>query len=65
MLHHNFGVESTKQQIKEVRNKSQTKNSETKTTPKRVWIRPMHSAYVAFSWQEDKNEEISFFVHQQ
>ena len=29
-----------------------------KATPKRLWIRPIYSASVAFSRQEDKNEEI-------
>ena len=58
MLHDNYLclVESNKQQIKEVRNKIQAKSSETKATPKRVWICPKHSASAAFSWQE--NEEI-------
>ena len=62
MLHNNYLclVESNKQQIKEVRSKIQTENAETiKATPKRVWIRPTHGASFAFSWQEDKNEEIN------
>ena len=42
-------VESNKQQIKEVRSKIQAENLETKTIPKRVWIRPKHSSSVAFS----------------
>ena len=42
-------VESGKQQIKEVRSKIQPENSEIKVTPKRVWIRPTHSASSAFS----------------
>ena len=33
-------VKSGKRQIKEVRSKIQPENSETKATPKRVWIRP-------------------------
>ena len=51
MLHDNYLclVESNKQQIKEVRSKIQAENSETKATSKRVWIRPIHSASVAFS----------------
>ena len=50
-------VESNKQQIEKVRSKILAENLETRATPKRVWIRPLHSASVAFSWQEDKNEE--------
>ena len=42
-------VESGKQQIKEVTSKIQPENSETKPTPKRVWIRPKHSDSAAFS----------------
>ena len=42
-----------------VRSNTGTENSETKTTRKRVWIRPMLSASVTFSSQEDKNEEIN------
>ena len=42
-------VESNKQQIEEVRCKIQAENSETGATPKRIWIRLMHSASVAFS----------------
>ena len=42
-------VESKKQQIKEVRSKTQPENSETKATPKRVWIYLMHNASVTFS----------------
>ena len=38
-----------KQQIKEVKSKSRPENSEKKATPKRVWIRPVHSASAAFS----------------
>ena len=51
MLHNNYPglVESDKQQIKEVRSKTQPENSKTKATSKRVWICPMHSASVAFS----------------
>ena len=51
MLRDNFLclVESNEQQIEEVRSKIQAGNSETRATPKRVWIRPMHSASVAFS----------------
>ena len=41
-------VESVKQQIKEVRSKVQAENSETKATPKRVWIGPTRSASTAF-----------------
>ena len=60
MLHDKylFLVESNKQQIEEVRSKIPAENSETRTTSKRVWICSMRSAYVAFSWQEDKNEEV-------
>ena len=49
MLHDNYLclVESNKQQIKEVGSKTQAENSETRSTPKRVWIRPMYA--VAFS----------------
>ena len=41
MLHDNYLclVESNKQQIEEVRSKMEAVNSETRTTPKRVWIR--------------------------
>ena len=48
MLHDNYLclVESNKQQIEEVRRKIQAENSETKTTPRRVWTRSMHSASV-------------------
>ena len=55
-IHDNYPclVESDKQQINEVRNKTKVENSETKATSKRVRIRPMHSASVAFSRQEDK-----------
>ena len=42
-------VESNKQQIEKVRSKIQAENLETRATPKRVWIRPMHSVSVAFS----------------
>ena len=42
-------MESNKQQIEEVRSKIQGENSETRATPKQVWISPMHSASVAFS----------------
>ena len=51
MLHDDYLclVESGKQQIKEVRSKIQPENLETKATPKRVRIRPTHSASVAFS----------------
>ena len=42
-------VESDKQHIKEVRSKTQPGNSEITATPKRVWIRLMHSASVVFS----------------
>ena len=50
-LHDNYLglVESNKQQIEKVRSKIQAKNLETRATPKQVWIRPMHSALVAFS----------------
>ena len=47
-----------KQQSEEVRRKIQVENLERRATPKRVWICPMHSASVAFSRQEDENEEI-------
>ena len=59
MLHDNYLclVESNKQQIEDVGSKIHAENSETRATPKRVWIRPMRSNYVAFSWQEDKNEK--------
>ena len=52
-------VKSGKHQIKEVNSKVQAESSETKATPKRVWIRPKHRASAAFSRQEDKDEEIS------
>ena len=39
-------MESNKQQI---RSKTQAENSETKATPKRLWIRPTHSTPVASS----------------
>ena len=42
-------VESSKQQIEEVRSKMEAENWETRATPKRVWIRPMHSASAAFT----------------
>ena len=60
MLHDNYLclVDFDKQEIEEVTSKVQAESSETKATPKRVWIRPMHSASVAFSWQEDENEKI-------
>ena len=51
-------VESVKQQI-EVESKTQAENSKAMATPKRVWIRQMYSASVAFSWQVNKNEEIN------
>ena len=59
MFHGNYLrlEESNKQQIEEVATKIQAENSETRATPKRVWIRPMHSTCAAFSWQEDKNEK--------
>ena len=43
MLHDNYLclVESNKQKIEEVRSKIQEKISETKATPKRVWICPI------------------------
>ena len=40
---------SQKQIFKEPRSKIQPENSETEATPKRVWIRPKHSASAAFS----------------
>ena len=51
MLHDNYHylVESNEQQIEEIKRKTQPENSETETTPKRVWIRPTHSVFVAFS----------------
>ena len=51
VLHENYLclVESNKQQIEVVRSKIPAENSETGNTPKRVWIRPMHRASVAFS----------------
>ena len=55
-------MESDKQKIEEVRSKILAENSETKATPKRAWIRPMHSASVALSWQKDKNEKIEAFA---
>ena len=62
ILHDNYLclVESNKQQIKEVRSKTPTKNSGTKATPKRVCIRPMYSASFAFTLQEDKDKEINY-----
>ena len=49
MLHDDYFcvVESGKQQISQ--KKMQPENLKTKATPKRVWIRPTHSASVAFS----------------
>ena len=38
----------TSSKLKKSRNKIQAENSK-RATPKRVWIRPMHSASVAFS----------------
>ena len=60
-LHDNYIclVESNMQLVKEARSKTQPQNLAAKTTRKRVWICPMHSASVAFSWLEDKNEEIN------
>ena len=51
MLHDNYLclMKSNKQQIEEVKSKTQAEISETRSTPKRVWNRPMHSASVAFS----------------
>ena len=51
MLHDDYlcWVECGKQQTKEVRSKTQQENSKTKAAPKRVWIRPKHSAFAAFS----------------
>ena len=65
MLHDNYLclVESNKQQIEKARSKIQAESSETRATSKRVCIRPMHSASVAFSSQEDKNEEIKMFIN--
>ena len=48
IINYLYLVEFDKQQIKEVRNKIQPENSE-EITPKRVWIRHMYSASVAFS----------------
>ena len=39
-------VEFIKQQIKEIRSKTQPENLEAKTTPERVWIHPMYSKLV-------------------
>ena len=50
----------TSSKLKKSEAKTPAENSETKATPKRVWIRPMNSVFVAFSWQEDKNEEINY-----
>ena len=60
MLHENYLylVESNNQQMEEIRSKTQAENLKTRATPKRIWNRPMHSASVAFSWQEKRNEEI-------
>ena len=47
MLHGNYLclVESNKQQIREVRSKTQPENWQTNATPKRVWsIGPMYTA---------------------
>ena len=54
---HPFSVESDSQQIEEVGSKPQPENSETKAISKRVWIRPMYSAFVTFLRQKDKTEE--------
>ena len=50
MLYNNYSylVESDRQQIEEVKGKTQPENSETKATPKRVWIRLIYSVSVAF-----------------
>ena len=40
--------EFNKQQIEEVRSKIRAEKSETRATPKRVWINFIHSASVAF-----------------
>ena len=42
-------VKSNKLQIEEIKRKIQEENLETRATPMRVWIRPVHSAPVAFS----------------
>ena len=42
-------MELNKQQIEEVRRKIQAETLVTRATPKRVWIRPMHSASVALT----------------
>ena len=42
-------VKSGKQQNKRSQKKIQPENLETKATPKRVWIRPTHSAFDTFS----------------
>ena len=51
MLYDNYLclVESNKQQMKEVRSKTQTENSAAKATPAAVRIRPMYGISVAFS----------------
>ena len=47
MLYDNYLclVESHNQRIKEVRNKTQSENSETNATPKLVWIRPLNGRF--------------------
>ena len=45
----------TSSKFKKSRNKVQAENSEMKATPARVWIHPMHSAFIAFSRQSPYN----------
>ena len=55
-------MEPNKQQlIEDVRSKTPVENSETRATPKRVRIRPVHNASAAFSGQENKNKEINLY----
>ena len=65
MLHDNYYLcllESNKQQNKKVKSKTKVENSQTKATPRQIWIRLMYGAAVAFSKQKDKNEEIINFT---
>ena len=61
MLHWHKKTLATYMQLGK-KHETQTENSETKATPKLVWIRSTCSAFVAFSWQENKNEEIIIII---
>ena len=51
----------TSSKLKKSEAKLNPENSEAKTTPKRVWIRPMYNASVAFSCQEEMRKSIDPF----